>query len=47
LVKELVSMRVKGNSEGEHDDLAMAVALACWSAGRPKNGYGVQGLPGL
>lgn len=39
LVRELVSMRLKGDSR-EHDDLVFAVALACWLAERPLNGFG-------
>lgn len=44
LVRELTEMRVKVTSgiheqygvwrEGEHDDLVLAVALACWAAGK-------------
>jgi hypothetical protein len=43
LVKELLDVRVKANGgmgaegAGEHDDLVMAVALACW---RVKKGFG-------
>ena len=44
LVRELVRMRRRGpggeGPEEEHDDLAMAVALACWQATRPKVGLG-------
>lgn len=57
LGKELVDMRI-GRSRagrerwgaegaGEHDDLVMAVALACWLADRPKMGYGTRRLPGI
>ncbi|MBI4908340.1 MAG: hypothetical protein HY820_32235 [Acidobacteria bacterium] len=35
LVTELASMRRSGGTE--HDDLAMAVGLACWSAGRVRS----------
>ena len=38
LVRELESMRTRlgggGSSSEQHDDLALAVALACWQAGR-------------
>ena len=56
LVRELIRMRRGGKSavpaEGddqplsrtEHDDLVMAVALACWQAGRAKVGMGTQRL---
>jgi len=57
LVKELTDMRAvaKGRGRvrlgadgyGEHDDLVMAVALACWRAKRPQNGFGTQRLPGI
>jgi hypothetical protein len=46
LVKELTSMQTDGKGAG-HDDLAMAVALGCWAARRPENGYGGQRLPGI
>ena len=46
LVKELTSMQTNGGGGG-HDDLAMAVALGCWAARRPENGYGGQRLPGI
>ena len=39
LIRELISMRRR--SEGEstvHDDLVLAVALACWQASRPQPG---------
>jgi hypothetical protein len=60
LVKELMDMksvrgrsgRVRLGADGcdEHDDLVIAVALACWRAGRKekrKNGWGTQRLPGI
>ena len=31
----------------QHDDLVLAVALACWQAMRPKNGMGGLRLPGI
>lgn len=39
LVRELVDMRAKQKTE-THDDLVLATALACWSAGRGTIGYG-------
>lgn len=39
LVREMVSLRKDGKGEG-HDDLVMAVALACWSAGKQRSGVG-------
>jgi hypothetical protein len=47
LVRELKGMRMglRGNGlkagacAGEHDDLVMALALACWGAGRPEAGF--------
>ncbi len=48
LVRELVDMRSATlQGAAEHDDLVMAVALACWAAGRPKIGFGVRRLPGI
>lgn len=46
LVRELVDMRVRGKSES-HDDLVLAVALACRLAERPEIGYGRGRLPGI
>jgi hypothetical protein len=55
LAREMAEMRVKitpsGNEQygawrdGEHDDLVLAVALACWGARRawPGTGYGEEG----
>jgi len=47
LVRELVAMRIGAGSEdgGEHDDLVIALALACWRARRRQNGYGEERLP--
>ena len=40
-------MRLDGDGCGQHDDLVIAVALACWRAKRPSGGL-VQGrLPGV
>jgi hypothetical protein len=55
LVRELEGMRLasvagKGKllEEGaEHDDLALALALACWRAKRSRNGFGTNRLPGI
>src|SRR5271167_2432584 len=57
LVKELTDMRavirpggrlrLGADGCGEHDDLVIAVALACWRAKRPQNGFGTQRLPGI
>ena len=33
-------MRVGADGHGEHDDLVIALALACWSAGRSRNVIG-------
>jgi hypothetical protein len=41
LVRELLDMRVETMAgEKEHDDLVMAVSLACWAACRGTIGYG-------
>jgi len=57
LVKELVDVRVKTGDQGrvkvgadgcgEHDDLVIALALACWSFKRAKSMHGVRRLPGI
>ena len=40
LVKELICMRPQGDGRGgEHDDMAMALALACWGLKRGDGGY--------
>ena len=48
LVRELIRMRMRTadypDSGGEHDDLVLAVALACWQALRPQIGMGTQRL---
>jgi hypothetical protein len=46
LVRELTSMRARGDSR-EHDDLVMAVGLACWRARAAKSGFGTRRLPGI
>jgi hypothetical protein len=40
-------VRVGADGAGEHDDLVIAVALACWRASRKENGFGTQRLPGI
>ncbi|HWE49243.1 MAG TPA: hypothetical protein VG273_05620 [Bryobacteraceae bacterium] len=39
--------RIGADGYGEHDDLVMALALACWRAGRPQNHFGEARLPGF
>ena len=46
LARELIDMRMNGSQE-THDDLVLALALACWLAGRPTNGFGGGRLPGF
>jgi hypothetical protein len=40
------SVRIGADGHGQHDDLAIALALACWRARRGMNLYGVRALPG-
>jgi hypothetical protein len=57
LVRELVDVRatpgragrirIGADGHGEHDDLVIALALACWSAKRTKTGFGTQRLTGI
>jgi len=57
LRKELVDVKVKvggggsvrmgADGPGEHDDLVIALALACWRARRKPVGFGTQRLPGI
>ena len=57
LVKELMDVRatplrqgrvrVGADRHGEHDDLVIALALACWSAKRKKTGFGTRRLTGI
>jgi hypothetical protein len=57
LIREMTDMRMTMKSSGrvrlgadgcgEHDDLAIALALACWRAGRGKNHFGEGRLPGI
>jgi hypothetical protein len=37
--------RFGADGYGQHDDLVIALALACWKARRPQNGYGPGLLP--
>lgn len=46
LVRELIAMRVGDDGE-EHDDLVIAVALACWRARPRKSVFGAGRLPGI
>jgi hypothetical protein len=46
LVRELESMTATGAS-GEHDDLVIAVALACWRAKRASGLFGTHRLLGI
>jgi hypothetical protein len=58
LVRELIDVRVTAglgtgkvrigaDGSGQHDDLVIALALACWRAGWRENGYGPGRLPGV
>jgi hypothetical protein len=57
LMRELTSVRMTAGSggrlrmgadgPGEHDDLVMALALACWRAKRRQNEFGTRRLPGI
>jgi hypothetical protein len=57
LVRELLDMqstrmdsgrtRLGADGCGQHDDLVIALALACWRARGGQNGYGPAGLPGV
>ncbi len=54
LVKEFENMRMDARvngkwkmaagREGQHDDLVLALSLACWRAKRPQNGFGTMRL---
>ena len=37
-------VRMGADGPGEHDDLVMAVALACWRAKRKENSFGTRRL---
>ena len=57
LVRELLDMqsittssgrrRLGADGYGQHDDLVIALALACWRARRPQIGHGPAPLPGV
>ncbi len=57
LVRELMSVRLTEGSKGrvkmgaegcgEHDDLVIALGLACWKFKRPKSMQGTRRLPGM
>jgi hypothetical protein len=57
LVRELLDIRVSqgrggrmrlgADRSGEHDDLVIALALACWRAGRKQLAFGSRRLPGI
>jgi hypothetical protein len=48
LVREMVCMRARGDGRGgEHDDLAMAVALGCWGTKKGDAGLRGERLPGI
>jgi hypothetical protein len=40
-------VRLGADGCGEHDDLVVALALACWRAKRRENGFGGGRLPGI
>jgi hypothetical protein len=47
LVRELVAMKTNGAEGEEHDDLVIALALACWKARRRRIGYGESRIKGF
>jgi hypothetical protein len=57
LVRELLDMqsttttsgrrRLGADGHGQHDDLVIALALACWRARKPQIGHGLAPLPGV
>jgi len=57
LVRELTDVRMTAGSGGnvrmgaegggQHDDLVIALALACWRANRKQNQFGTRRLPGM
>ena len=57
LVRELLDVRITmagggrirlgADGFGEHDDLVIALALACWRAKRKQIGFGTRRLPGI
>jgi hypothetical protein len=40
-------VRMGADGYGEHDDLVIALALACWRARRREVVFGTQRLPGI
>ncbi len=46
-VKSGGAVRIGADGYGQHDDLAIALALACWRARRGLNSYGRRALPGV
>ena len=40
-------VRLGADGGGEHDDLVIALSLACWRAQRRGNGFGGGRLPGV
>jgi hypothetical protein len=47
LARELTSMRIARSDGGEHDDLVMALGLACWRARGSRPVFGIHRLPGI
>jgi hypothetical protein len=43
----LGKVRIGADGNGQHDDLVIALALACWRARRRVNGFGTQRLIGI
>jgi hypothetical protein len=46
-LRELGVLRLGADGCGEHDDLVIALALACWRAKRGQIGFGAGRLPGI
>jgi hypothetical protein len=40
-------LKLGADGSGEHDDLVIAVALACWKGKRKENSFGTRRLPGI
>jgi phage FluMu gp28-like protein len=40
-------LRMGADGSGQHDDLVIALALACWRSNRSQNGFGTRRLPGI
>ena len=45
--KKSGNMRMGADGYGQHDDLVIALALACWRGRRRRNGFGPGRLPGI